>query len=707
MENNTNDKLDLILQKLQAFEDRLTRVEQRPDSNHVTQARAENNNILPFTMPEYLVTDPHNSYATTARNFRDKSTYFYNKARYNSNQGKEGRVTKNTGRAYERQIPPQSIHEIRNAPRQPIVICESQEQLNREAPQMPVKPLLPTTENPELEELSSTLFHMVQLQRALGNWETIPIAIGKKIDKLFKDICPPRPNEELRHKLDLIKSDTKSNLVLTVQDHIMNQVHAEDSTLKKFNPVHKTEAKQTAFFHLKHRYGQKLDEPETRRLLAQAIERVGLDRAAETETEVLTHRVSEPAEASLNNDLTTTAQINEESNRRIPGPAITASIFATTNERKRTYQVVSPDIPVSNQFGVLDDDDDISFMGEHQNGENQNIRPEPKKINKGPSPGTGKRITQGSQETPIRKTEKCIQATESTATIGRAPNTKEAAVPYGSPKESLDNTSNRNVLSVTNASAIPSVQLDFSDMESDFEPQQSSAYLEEREANLIDTSRESFMSEPATTSTSAEPVAAHRMDLSQNVRAKPTVHHKGNKFAWKLCVKKDAKVLVLADSNFRHAYNLPTTWDIHVFPGMNMEWATKILKKAELHLNHTLETIITHVGVNNRNYAEKANNVEIGKLTTALKETRKIIYFNGISYSSTLSSKYQTALADLNTRALKRFGERFIQPLPTHQVSTYPWDVDKIHYDQPTLDQVCQNIVNHFLNIPRKLKLPM
>ena len=153
---------------------------------------------------------------------------------------------------------------------------------------------------------------------------------------------------------------------------------------------------------------------------------------------------------------------------------------------------------------------------------------------------------------------------------------------------------------------------------------------------------------------------------------------------------------MVADSNFRYATKLPKNWEIHVFPGLNIERTTNIIKTANFEQNKELENIIIHCGINNRLRSPTSNNIDIGKLNTALLHTKKNIIFNGISIPSTLNINEKQVLTDLNDKAARCFQEKFIEPLSSNLVNVNPKDKFKIHYTKITVNKICNKISSHF-----------
>ena len=171
-----------------------------------------------------------------------------------------------------------------------------------------------------------------------------------------------------------------------------------------------------------------------------------------------------------------------------------------------------------------------------------------------------------------------------------------------------------------------------------------------------------------------------------------------NKAQWRCEPQQTTKTVIIADSNFRRATNLPEDWEVQVFPGMNLEQATMVVGNSHLSSHASLEAIIISVGINNRKCTAVSDNIELGKLYTALAKTGKSSFYLGISIPKEMPKGQVEALTDINLRASKKFGSKYIQPLSTKEVSVHPNDPYKIHYDQQTANAICDKITKHFLS---------
>ena len=159
---------------------------------------------------------------------------------------------------------------------------------------------------------------------------------------------------------------------------------------------------------------------------------------------------------------------------------------------------------------------------------------------------------------------------------------------------------------------------------------------------------------------------------------------------------------MIADSNFRNAVHLPRNWDVHVYPGMKLEHAIKIVGLINNQPHQQLQQVIVSVGINNRSSAHRNNNSELSKLYSALTKGQYKGFYLGVSIPSTLYAGEAEILRNLNSAASIKFLTGFIAPLATNQVSVSPSDTTGIHYDNETLKKICDKLTAHFLRVNQK-----
>ena len=177
---------------------------------------------------------------------------------------------------------------------------------------------------------------------------------------------------------------------------------------------------------------------------------------------------------------------------------------------------------------------------------------------------------------------------------------------------------------------------------------------------------------------------------------KETIHTNFKHATAKLTPRPDCQVLTIADSQLRPATKLPSDWNLQIFPGLNLEHATRLINNTHFNKYPNLDTIVLHVGTNNRKWRESTNNTEISKLAAALKRTDKNYLITGVSIPNTFNALERRTTEALNTELERKFSDRFIHPLDPTQVTISNSDSYRIHYDANTVDLICTKIYRNF-----------
>lgn len=165
----------------------------------------------------------------------------------------------------------------------------------------------------------------------------------------------------------------------------------------------------------------------------------------------------------------------------------------------------------------------------------------------------------------------------------------------------------------------------------------------------------------------------------------------------------NTKTLVVADSNLRNIRGLPRDTEVHIFPGANMDNTARIISKLENKRN--VDTIVVHVGINNRNQTWNNTQFDVNKLLSSLKRSQLNYKVIGVSIPPGLPAAEKEHLAQINTYVETRINEDstaggcYVKPLPSEQVSVSPTDKYRIHYDQGTLDKLSSKICELFLGV--------
>ena len=170
-------------------------------------------------------------------------------------------------------------------------------------------------------------------------------------------------------------------------------------------------------------------------------------------------------------------------------------------------------------------------------------------------------------------------------------------------------------------------------------------------------------------------------------------HKNIKKSLWRTRLDPKTHTLVIGDSNAIHMKNLPSGWQVDVFPGANFTHATSIVNNIEK--TEHLKNIVIAVGINHRTWNfHTSSRTKLSSLNTALLKTRCCKHFLGISIPPNLHSVEQSNLHDLNTNAKSMFKSGFIDPLPSELVQIEKNDKFKIHYNRETAKLIVDRLVS-------------
>lgn len=117
-----------------------------------------------------------------------------------------------------------------------------------------------------------------------------------------------------------------------------------------------------------------------------------------------------------------------------------------------------------------------------------------------------------------------------------------------------------------------------------------------------------------------------------------TVQLSGSKHNWNIETAWSTRVLLIADSNFRHVSSVPEDWEIHVFPGSRFEHLLDLCKCSLL--VRQFEAVYIQAGVNNRRNRNTSNRADADSERPSTKcrcatNLRKSVVFSIFTGSST------------------------------------------------------------------------
>lgn len=183
--------------------------------------------------------------------------------------------------------------------------------------------------------------------------------------------------------------------------------------------------------------------------------------------------------------------------------------------------------------------------------------------------------------------------------------------------------------------------------------------------------------------------------------AEPGVRrHSGqNKAQWWYDVKFNTKVLVIADSNFKYANNIPRGWQVEVFSGAKIAQANTLLSKLRgMTRPKTLERVLISVGINNRSWSRGSVQKDLNKLIVTMMNSCPVpCYFLGISIPPGFTEEPRKICQYINEHAQKRLTtnlySEYLQPLPREEICC---EADGLHYNLSTINKILNSIYERF-----------
>lgn len=490
-------------------------------------------------------------------------------------------------------------------------------------------------------------------------------------------VKPPMPDDQYKGRQEEVKNSIKSSITALVQEHLMNRESEVKTELKQQRPAHIDEATVGARRLLLRQFGRRLPQEQRERMLNNGIRLVGTSPALTT--------IDPQAFPALP---TQTAATTLPQYAPCGTPAL-----GTGRQNKRSASNRSPEDEPNNRFEVLMENETTEPV--------QEVEPE--------RPSEPALENKRSKTLPVspRRPNVVVMALSDNDDddITLLKTTLHASTPPSNPtlveRPTTHTTQSAPDYSMTAAKPpLPRLPM----------PTKPTAHTTDRAANSdhLQTEAEALdqtiNSDPGTTDegTGETSTGAHRLSLTQTTASRPIIHESnGNKSTWSLRPQLHTTMIVIADSNLKRAVTLPGNWEVHVFPGMKLEHATRMVNQLNNQVTR-LKHVVISVGINNRACAYTTNNIELGKLNSALGRGPYAGHFLGVSIPPTLSRSETENLRGINSAASNKFLGRFIAPLPSQQVSVIPTDVTGIHYDDETVKKICDKLTAPFLRKMRE-----
>lgn len=468
------------------------------------------------------------------------------------------------------------------------------------------------SDNKDFTALAKRLFQFVQLRRCCRIWTGLPKGVDYLIGEAYNNIAPPMPDESFRAKLDSLRDTAKTDILLTVQQHLTKKEAEVQEALTQLDTHDKQRAAAVARSYAIKHFSQKISNEDLQYWITEGLQLLGSNP----------RQPADNAQAQENQP--TTMSSNQESQA--------GWLIPTRTTKRGLDTILSPSI-TSNRFQGLEEEDmdNSSAMQDQPNSEHQPT----------------KKLDQ--RATPIR----VAQTTE--------------PINVTNNQQDDDVTSLKTTYPNPNLNPIPSGQ----------------RQIAASTSSAPNCTNNSTSSEPKT-----------------QLGLKPIVHDDKYKTNMRLgiSIKESVKTVIIADSNFRTATELPSMWEVHVYPGIKLGQAARMIEcSPNLHDNENLENILISIGMNNREAVWQQVKADFDKVTSAISKTGKKCHFLGISIPPGIKPAEKVILRQLNELAKNKMGKLYIEELNDKEVSVSQSDIHKVHYDQATLQKILKHVIRHFL----------
>jgi len=594
------------------------------------------------------------------------------------------------------------------------------------------------------------LFHSAQCTYQANNWAHTPKSVDKNVEKLLNSIMVPMPDQGSNRDKNELKNKWCQEINSIVNRHLHRKQAETDSQLQELLSNNADYpnidqlpdgAKQVTEKYLTKHYGRKLTATRKQELLQGAMDKL----RGQTTTQTLSGR-REATDTATNIASTTTEGVNAIATIATPLPTripqatetLLASNTIELDNRNplRNSAVLSPgvkrlnsQIKLSNRFSCLKqftpeiEDTDVS--------EDEG----PDKVTP-PAKRTMSRDTPPPRDTQPPRNEFSL-TTDEWPTLPEGDLWWANQAPVKEPTEkggrnSTNSAEKRNkaapapaqetaqagpstpALQSRTITAVPADRTETATTGDQGEQDTSVTLSEAEEILNASLSPARPCSQPTTLQgprDNSPPVPRpQRLSASQKLTTTNKAHvnprkERGLKNNWTIQVKYNTKVLILTDSNFKRACNLPPGWQVEAYPGASLCHIERLAKLAQAQIQNTpgLQSVILSVGINDR------DNDWVG---TTQKQTNQIIrtinafpktcpcHFLEIAIPDHLdpgrTGKAKENLTKLNNHvASKLHPGLFVLNIPHEEVMTD--DRQNIHYDQDTMNRIMDNLYTYFL----------
>lgn len=593
------------------------------------------------------------------------------------------------------------------------------------------------------DTLAHKLFQIAQINRAAATWKTLPSRLAEKIDEFELLLTPPMPDEQFKEEKKRLLDNMRNNITKLVNDHLVRQKENKKQELGRMKNCTREgveRARITAENKLNSRYNGKISTHHTRRSLDEATAAIGrLQTPIQNNTDTVA--VGE-ANIPTQNRFSVLSEEEVENNEGLQGMEtdtidipraedITRGRGVThteNNDRPSTQMRVQTD-PVPNPSPVQPDRDTGSLIprntqppplttSPHQQTHNndntgdtaltsseQETRP-PSPTNTGSHLLLGGSLHRTPPSTPQRTQRHLPTRTEVEQTPRRGEKRGQESMSVTTTEIHPTPANNTHKTATETTSISPPIVQEEKKQRTTrtvaTEPQFHEEIDDEQLftiSNIITVANDAATA-IVTTQSSPVTVPETRYPTAQDFSPfRKTLIDDFKKLDSKIKPKGDKPILMISDSQMRHATGFPGNVELIVGGGMNLQHVYTLLGNSDLHKLDKVQDIVVHVGINNRTWQTTSNYSEVSKLFVNLKKTKKAYHIVGVSIPPNLSPEHEERLHHLNQelrRKVQKEGGHFIEPLPTEQVRVSLSDPYGIHYDTATLRRLCDMIICSF-----------
>lgn len=567
------------------------------------------------------------------------------------------------------------------------------------------------------------LFSYIQTQYQFGNWADLPKSVDRNICNVFNNINIPKPGLLFTGERARLLNRTKQEIQTMVRDHLTAVSHDIMSQLALLEvPQGEIEAvKVVARRFLRKHYGNRIGERRIFTWLGEGIELLGslVDRTnVEASLKPQTITANKTTESRLNFYNSQSGTCNSKGKAPIGKPWVIKG--GKGNHSKGLTKPAEPEgVVVHNYYDVLTHTEETEAEVEEVNinprtntgtppppvikNRTEPRSPQPRPFSEVVKrPRTGIINNKHNDNNTINNKYNTINNINITNNVPSKMLTPQKRT-YQQMREEQPSTSRRDTgedRPTPPSTTPPSKRVN----ENRTPPQITGS--ENNAGNIVNNNNDitniiNRNITPINTNTNVNrtqpPAQGGSMDQLNTGRSSPgnknttepgvRKHDGKNKAQWWYDIKRNTTTLIIADSNFRYAKDIPRGWQVEVFSGAKLAQANNLLSKLRsLAPPKSLERVIVSVGVNNRGWTRGSIQKDLNRLIATMMRAPVPCYFLGISIPSGFEAEPRRMCEYINEHAKRRLTWDevclYLQPLPREDIQC---EDDGLHYTPLTV----------------------